>query len=554
MSELPNDPLAHAEVWQDTAAITSICVTFPFYLLFFSNRHVYPLAQREPLMALLSSMVATYLVALWLFAVGHHNVLYWQTILVGEPVLGLTLGVYFVRAWKLYMIHGITNERVKNAPGWFVARRYYASRKFLFILLISMFVVHVGLMILDLVAAAPILNNPTTYASASTTTYILVIGCLAYFIAFIVLAIKMAGLKDGFFIKQELRAVGIGDLLIFVGYLIRTLFALPCPGTASCGLLITFLFPLWDFAWTIVFPLYHATKDPRFRWFAWLRRSNWARLRSRTEDNSKISSTHGSEAPSKSELLSEEQLENLKGVTLAKFLTNAAGREAFRAFTVREFSVENLLFVEAVDQYRLNANVSRADAQALFAKFVAFSSPYQVNLPGLIFKSISSRVEDTTGAVDYKTLFDEAYTHVMKLMQRDVFRRFKHTAEWEEHVADFNAEMEAMQKDKSSKKTVTENSETRPSSSTNSQPVAVVVVAEPPSPAVSSPPSPVLAPVANTEGWPQARSANNASPAISESPAPASAVVDVPSPTESAPAESSASSTVVVDMPATEAA
>jgi hypothetical protein len=142
--------------------------------------------------------------------------------------------------------------------------------------------------------------------------------------------------------------------------------------------------------------------------------------------------------------LSAGKIARLRHVPLVKFLTFPAGKEAFREFTVREFSVENLLFVEAVKTLNDNPAPTKADCKAIYDQYVASSGANQVNLPSVVVQRLEARLDDAEpGELGLKSYFDESYAHVMKLMQRDAFKRFQNTTAWQTHVVVFDAEPKA---------------------------------------------------------------------------------------------------------------
>ena len=67
--------------------------------------------------------------------------------------------------------------------------------------------------------------------------------------------------------------------------------------------------------------------------------------------------------------------------------------------------------------------------QELFDAYVSNSAPSQVNLPSTIVREMKASISTLEGA-QIKVFFDEACDHVMKLMQRDSYRRFQATTEF----------------------------------------------------------------------------------------------------------------------------
>jgi hypothetical protein len=135
--------------------------------------------------------------------------------------------------------------------------------------------------------------------------------------------------------------------------------------------------------------------------------------------------------------ISTDTLTKLRHIPLSKFLTYGPGKEAFRDFLVLEFSVENLLFVEAVLHLRERQVISKEEANRVFDEYVMNSAPNQVNLPGVLVQRLDARMKDGGEALDVG-LFDDTVEHVMKLMQRDAYRRFQKTPEWQHHIAAFD--------------------------------------------------------------------------------------------------------------------
>lgn len=200
------------------------------------------------------------------------------------------------------------------------------------------------------------------------------------------------------------------------------------------------------FTWSIVYPLVVAWKnDPRFSFLPCLKA---VQEREFASVSSTVSREFSDFRESQLDVviheplpdrvpLAPERLSKLKQVPLHKFLTYPAGRDAFKAFTVREFSVENMLFIEAVKSIRNSPQATKADAKELFDQFVADSAPNQVNVPANIVQKLQSRLQDDSVGEEPRLFFEDALEHVMKLMQRDAYKRFQKTAEWETNVVVF---------------------------------------------------------------------------------------------------------------------
>jgi len=154
--------------------------------------------------------------------------------------------------------------------------------------------------------------------------------------------------------------------------------------------------------------------------------------------------------------------------TLLGCLNDKGGLSGFKKFLTKEFSVENILFYEEIEEYRTKKRRGSNDpleligeAQRIYAKYIINDSPFQVNLPDVIIKdledklkglfaSAASKDEKVSGSVpspsralsvelgqngvlnkrDPPTLFDHAQENIFKLMNSDSFPRFQRSEEY----------------------------------------------------------------------------------------------------------------------------
>jgi len=273
---------------------------------------------------------------------------------------------------------------------------------------------------------------------------------MLYCISFVGFAYLLSKSQDNFFIKMELAVAGIGMFIAMLASLLISSLNLPCTVT-SCSLLMLWLAWLWLLCCSIIVPLAVAMRDARFSYTRCFKMPKSATPRSTVASpDSKFSretelfkfresQCHTTLRAATVRRLSGDQLDRMRQVPLASFLMYPPGREAFRKWTVREFSVENLLFVEAVKRVNESGQATQADFEALYDQYVIPAAPYQVNLP-------SQSVHRVKGAMATKDLsqlrlsFTEAADHIMKLMQRDAYKRFQGTHEWAQHVVVFDTE------------------------------------------------------------------------------------------------------------------
>jgi hypothetical protein len=258
-----------------------------------------------------------------------------------------------------------------------------------------------------------------------------------YFALFAIFGVKLAGAKDGFHLKFEYRMVGLGSGSVCVIYLIKLITKFECE-VSSCIPLILWFNWLWMLSFSIVYPLAIAMRDRRFSFLRCFE-GYTKEARKSAKCVAALGSAQSREAREsafETRTYNADTLTKLREVPLGRFLTSTPAREAFRAFIVCEFSVENLLFVEAVQALNDREHLSREEANALFDQYVATSAPSQVNIPHLVAQKLEEHLK--TDEVLDRTMFNEAAGHVMKLMHRDAYRRFQKTPQWAALVAVFS--------------------------------------------------------------------------------------------------------------------
>ncbi len=120
-----------ASGYEDVVASVALVLGVSLVVLFLSNKTVYPLAQREPVLVGVANLGHTLLLALWLFEAKHEDIPYISRKIVSQIFVGFVVIPFFVRAWKLFMDAGITKERSEKRIGWFITHRRYRMRGFL---------------------------------------------------------------------------------------------------------------------------------------------------------------------------------------------------------------------------------------------------------------------------------------------------------------------------------------------------------------------------------------------------------------------------------------
>lgn len=102
------------------------------------------------------------------------------------------------------------------------------------------------------------------------------------------------------------------------------------------------------------------------------------------------------------------------------------GREVFQKFLTSEWSVENLLFYQAVNTFRENfdrlqdqLNVSNS----IYRNYFDLNGPLCINLPHNIGEDVKNKLMTASPQVS-PSLYDAAFDEIMSLMVKDSFRRF----------------------------------------------------------------------------------------------------------------------------------
>ncbi|CAG8510103.1 1387_t:CDS:2, partial [Dentiscutata heterogama] len=122
-------------------------------------------------------------------------------------------------------------------------------------------------------------------------------------------------------------------------------------------------------------------------------------------------------------------------------LNNILALNYFQKFTIREFSVENLLFwldielfaagtCDIEDNYFEDQQTAIIHARYIYLTYISSNAPLQVNLSDEIRKDITWPLDDD--CIIERNMFDEAQEAVYQLMKGHSFTRFETSPEWEE--------------------------------------------------------------------------------------------------------------------------
>jgi len=240
---------------------------------------------------------------------------------------------------------------------------------------------------------------------------LLAVYVAVYAVIFLVFAIGLRAVVDGFKIKTELKFTGVIAIAAVIPWLLfndkyKTQNADIFP-FSTLALLVAVVFA---FGASTLWPLFRSIYKPP-----------------------------------QVDLDVPENLDHLHALILSP-----DGFESFRRFLTSEFSVENLLFWADIEDLRRKVirdkgqdeNLIKQETKRLYNKYVMVDSPFQVNLADYIVQTIefkmrkleeenildTSPMETLKGAAppnEFPTIFDEAQKSIFNLMDADSFQRYK---------------------------------------------------------------------------------------------------------------------------------
>eukprot|EP01083_Nonionella_stella_P078378 214468_1 len=134
---------------------------------------------------------------------------------------------------------------------------------------------------------------------------------------------------------------------------------------------------------------------------------------------------------------------------LRKQISTLAGFQQFREYIEREYSVENLLFIQACDEYQEVCKTSKSSkvkwqgAVHLWKRYIHEDGEYQVNLPGSLSEKIVQRIAKLAPFFDkknkqelpdviegeevskiFRKMFRKSRKEIFNLVATDTFPRF----------------------------------------------------------------------------------------------------------------------------------
>ncbi|KAJ6245794.1 regulator of g protein signaling [Anaeramoeba flamelloides] len=369
--------------------LVSWVIFTPFFMLtfylFIKRRNKQPIKARSPTLLSLSS-VAAYIVithnslSIW-YGTEHWPCIisFWLTYLI-IPWYFLP---YIFRCLRLFFIFNINSQKALTNSGtgndkqsWLMRRRKWFSDKhllrWLYLLCFGLFAFGLYRQFIDE------RNYPDRYGCATTETAIISLSAFfGPFLALIIFSIWfLRSIRDEFNINKELKIITFVWIVTIVPYLVLSYI-----GNVTVSALLSVYYNAITYIVSDVHPLY-------------LSYIGAERIK----------------VPSSSILSS---LDNV--------LKDEHAHDAFKDFLVQEFSVENILFWDEVEDFKKLAERDEIKERAryIYDKYIDPSSVFEVNLDSNDKEQIKKSLKKTT--ID---MYNEPQNSIFDLMESDSWPRF----------------------------------------------------------------------------------------------------------------------------------
>jgi hypothetical protein len=114
------------------------------------------------------------------------------------------------------------------------------------------------------------------------------------------------------------------------------------------------------------------------------------------------------------------------------FINTKKGKEIFKKFSKREWSLENILFYEDVQKYENISNVKYAKRRSMeiYKNFIEVGSPLEVNLSGPVRKNLKLKINNFDEFKEFYAGFFADATKEAKRNMRDTFSRIVSSLEF----------------------------------------------------------------------------------------------------------------------------
>lgn len=288
--------------------------------------------------------------------------------------------VYIWRCWVLYFTFNLTQHRILNKTmeelPYFLRNRRWITGPFLVKLLGTLLVVLLLPTALLTSSHDDIIYEPGTGLLSTGDKacnwhwgkQLLPAYCSVYALVFCWFAWSLRSVHDGFQIQQELKFTGLTSLMGVVPWTVfNIMFKQYNNEVFPFSTLAVLLTVLCAYCLSTLWPLY---------------RSIWRSSNMGLED-----------------LKIPANLNTVRGL-----LSTEEGRESFKEFLTKEFSVENFLFHQEIQKFRKlkldqaleevpNTQIFVDEANRIYQKYIV-EGPFQVNLPAHIVQDLQTAIKD----------------------------------------------------------------------------------------------------------------------------------------------------------------
>jgi len=404
-------------------------------ILFWTRRKIQPITSRLPALVVGCDIVLIAFELLLciqrIFADSYPCLLNLWSGFVGLLIL---FNTYMWRCWVLYFIFGVTQERllgIKKGDSFFLKNRYAINNEFLVQAFGTLTVVLAWPCGVITAADRNLAGLRGNNCNRGTGDAVLAVYVAVYLAVFFTFAYKLRQVVDGFKIKEELALTGFIAIACAIPWIAFNNFAKQINNDVfPFSTFFLLLGVAAAFGLSTLWPLFLSYFAPP----------------------------------------SMEEGDGGDLTTLTGLLNDKEGLTSFKQFLTKEFSVENILFYEEIEEYRTKKRNGQreqdliGESQKIYAKYIITDSPFQVNLPDNITKDLEKQLKDIFSAAgqgestetplstpskrsvistpttpnpnpynlnrDPPTIFDKAQENIFKLMNTDSFPRYARTNEY----------------------------------------------------------------------------------------------------------------------------
>jgi len=439
-----------------------------------TRRKFYPLSRRSPLALLTLCLVPlaffawSLLEAFGLLPCGLFNHVNWFLLALYGDVIAMT-------ALRVWILQGATKARLEaDVDSWFLSHRHYADDSFRYRLLGGALLLRTALFLgITLAVDFDTFTSSSTDCDAART--LIVALYLALMLIYLLLGFfflsrfrRLGRMRDGVKIRRDLR------WMVWIWVIQTILWGIPTLSEEAGDVIGGSVVVCYALAASLVATAgrsaFETRKDESLRaaLMPGLKADDGASVASprrdsgatalqasgtstnagagSTSDLTASTSGGGPDAPSAADLVSEhtfdERMFAKRGQPIAQLdiiLASAKRKGLLREFLAGEYSVENLQFIDDVDQFVVmvgstdtveNAEVL-AEARRIYAVYIANSAPSQINLNAKDQKSVEAALTDAAmkslDDADQRLspdFFAVAYRSIKNLVATDSMHRF----------------------------------------------------------------------------------------------------------------------------------